>query len=72
MADREDYEKWVAEYEKPSGPDRWVDPWTWAKAMKDMLEQLDDLKSEMELEIAHCRDLEKELEDVYRELRDRT
>jgi hypothetical protein len=40
--DREKIEKWIEDYENPSGPDHWVDPWTWAKAMREVLIELDE------------------------------
>lgn len=46
--DREKIEKWIKDYENPTGPDQWVDPWTWAKAMKEALAEIDALKDALE------------------------
>jgi hypothetical protein len=46
--DREKIVKWIKDSENPSGPDRWVDPWTWAKEMKEVLAELDRLTDELQ------------------------
>jgi len=37
---------WIEEYEKPSGPDHWVDPWSWKQAMKLLLNEFSHQQDE--------------------------
>jgi hypothetical protein len=51
--DREKLEKWIADYENPSGPDRWIDPWTWAKEMKEVLAENERLRGMVQFVVEH-------------------